>query len=101
MEKTEFQHLYVDMINKAVFYRGYRLPLTRTEYYVLLAIYQSEDCVGSEALLSAIDSFRDIGNGNVAVHIFNINSKTRNIDGSKLIKHTKKGAGYFIDKDLK
>lgn len=100
MNKSDTVSLYIDTNKRAVFYRGYRLQLTRSEYCIILALYNSENYLGVDDLITAIDSFKDIGHSNVAVHVFNINSKTRNIDGNRLIEHTKKGSGYFINKDF-
>lgn len=98
MTKTDTLNLYIDTDKKEVFYRGYRLILTKCEYYILLAIYLSEQYIGADALVKTLDSFKDTGNTSVAVHVFNINSKTKNIDGKKLINHTGNGDGYFICK---
>ena len=82
----EYKHLTIDEDDGSVYYLGYKLKLTKSEYDIVCSIANSADGVRSGEFT---DSSGKIKNKaiiqNSAVHICNINRKSRDIGNRKLI----------------
>ena len=93
-----YRHLYVGSTKSNVFYLGYPLSLTDTEFAILRILTL---CCGNTlspteilhrcALSSSVRS--------VSLHIHNINRKAREIGGRNLVKNHK-NKGYFLNDEM-
>ena len=96
MGKSNDLGLCVDRKNRLVYYRGYQLKLTKKEYYICAAMCKSKGCMNATELIAAMGSSEKIGNGNIAVHVHNINKKAMKIDGNKPIRFERNEWAYYI-----
>jgi len=83
-----------DRKENKVYYIGYDMKLTRAEYEIL-AYLDENDEASVEELASRLSWNREIGLGNVAVHVCNINKKAKIIGGRNIIE-SDYGKGYKI-----
>ena len=87
----------IDREEGTVNYLGYLLDLTKSEYAIFIAIF---DCGGQGIAAKQISEesgkAKPMNEGDIAVHIHNINQKSQNIGLRNLILQ-KRGEGYFIN----
>ncbi len=83
-----------DRKEKKVYYIGYNMKLTRAEYDILYYLDENEEASAQE-LVSGLSRDREIGIGNIAVHVCNINKKANVIGGRNIIECDYK-KGYRI-----
>ena len=98
MEKSIELGLCVDKETGNAYYRGYRLKLTKKEYYICAALYENKGYMKASELIVAMGSSETIGKGNIAVHVHNINKKAIKIDGNKPIRFARDEWAYYIAK---
>ena len=67
--------LIIDRESETVVYLGYPLNLTKREFTVLNLIIDHKEGISSQELLAFISPKKNIGIGNIAVQVFNINKK--------------------------
>ena len=87
------KHLTVGDNRSEVFYLGYRLKVTPSEYKILTVLDRSDRCSTNE--LTELLGFDATKKGNVAVHICSINRKAVSIGERKLILC--QGSEYFFN----
>lgn len=95
----ENDFLIIDRENEAVVYLGYPLKLTKREFTVLNLIIDHKEGISSQELLTAISPKENIGIGNIAVQVFNINKKARKIGGRNIIIE-RRADGYMLTPNL-
>lgn len=91
--------LNIDIESETVIYLGYPLKLTKREFTVLKIIVDNKDGISSQDLLIAISPNKNIGIGNIAVQVFNINKKAKKIGGRNIIIERRTG-GYMLTQDI-
>lgn len=93
-----YKHLFVSVRDNKVFYLGYKLPLTKTEYYVLKILINSQNTPISADEIASIIS-QNMKKENAIYHISRINCKAKNISERILIKNFAKN-GYFLNEEM-
>jgi DNA-binding response OmpR family regulator len=91
--------LVIDKVSESIIYLGYPLKLTKREFTVLDLIIDHKDGISSRDLLAAISPKKNIGIGNIAVQVFNINKKAKEIGGRNIIVESR-ADGYMLVADL-
>jgi len=87
--------LLIDREAETVIYLGYPLMLTKREFTVLNLIIDHKEGISSQELLTAISPKKNIGIGNIAVQVFNINKKAKKIGGRNIIIE-RRSDGYML-----
>ena len=92
--------LYVDKGRSQIFYLGYKLNLSKSEFKIICAIAGSTvEYITAESILRECFTNKDVKPGNVAAHICNINRKAAVIGGRKIIL-SKYDTGYKLNEDM-
>ncbi len=89
----------IDRETATVIYLGYPMKLTKREFTVLNLIIDHEEGISSQELLTAISPKKNIGIGNIAVQVFNINKKAKKIGGRNIIIE-RRADGYMLTPNL-
>ena len=89
-------HLFIGDNRNEVFYLGYRLKTTPSEYKLLAVIADKGRCSTGE--LASELGFDISKKGNVAVHICSINRKAEIIGDRKLILC--QGSDYYFNENM-
>ena len=100
MEKTVLKHspyLEICIDDREVRYLGYVMPLTASEYAILLALVRGGGYHGKKSLCELMGKDTDTASKSVAVHISSIYRKALNMGGRKIVGTDRKN-GYFIEK---
>ena len=84
MSVYRYKYLSVDEETREVYYLGYRLALTKSEFCILCAILKSEAGVERNEF-SDIAAARHGSDRTMKTHICNINKKAADIGDRKLI----------------
>lgn len=99
LHKTySYRHFFAGCSKDQVFYLGYPLELTDTEFAIVRLLTR----LGGNALRGEIISRLCSSSTNaacVSIHICNINKKAKSIGGRALIKNDLK-KGYFLNKEM-
>ncbi len=88
-----YQYKYLRIDGGEVYFLGYRLLLTKSEYKIICRIAEAEKPMCAEGLVTSLGR-RKITAQNAAVHICNINKKANAIGGRNLI-NCDSGRYYF------
>ena len=93
-----YRHLYVGSTKSNVFYLGYPLSLTDTEFAILRILTIS---CGNTLSPTEISNYCALSGSekSITLHIHNINRKARDIGGRNLVKNTK-NEGYFLNDEM-
>ncbi len=91
--------LIIDKESETVIYLGYPLKLTKREFAVLNLIIDHKEGISSQELLAFISPKKNIGIGNIAVQVFNINKKAKKIGGRNIIIE-RRADGYMLAQNL-
>ena len=93
-----FGQLYVGCCKNDVFYLGYPLRLTDTEFAILRILARA---CGNTLSAKTISNFCLLSGSaqNVSAHISHINEKGKNISDRILVKNDKK-LGYFLNNEM-
>ena len=91
--------LLIDKEAETVIYLGYPLKLTKREFAVLKFIADHKEGISSQELLTAISPKKNIGIGNIAVQVFNVNKKAKKIGGRNIITE-RRADGYMLTPNL-
>ena len=86
--------LYIDTDKKSVLILGYSVHLTGSEFSILCAVAQNHG-ISKEGLMDGCFEGKALTAGNVAVHVYNINRKAKEITGRRFISGNRK-YGYRI-----
>ena len=100
MKKTVLKHspyLEICVDDREVRYLGYVMPLTASEYAILLALAKVGGYHDKKSLCELMGKAVNTVSKSVAVHISAINRKALNMGGRKIIGTDRK-KGYFIEK---
>jgi DNA-binding response OmpR family regulator len=89
-------HLFIGDNRNEVFYVGYKLKVTPSEYKILSAIAKNGRCTTTE--LAGELGFGKTKRGNVPVHICSINRKAETIGARKLILSS--GSEYYFNENM-
>lgn len=87
--------LSVDKNKKYVVFLGYMMDLTESEFSVLSTLYYCNEYMKAADIVKKAFAEKNITEGNIAVHICNINKKAMEIGGRKLIE-CRRFKGYKI-----
>ena len=79
----EYKHLVIDAQAKKVYYLGYEISFSVTEYNMLLLLISSDGGVSSDSFLNAWG--RTVNKGSAKSHVADINKKAADFGGRKLI----------------
>lgn len=94
----EYRHLSLEGDKYSASLLGYKLPLTKTEYRILLFLCQNTDEAISENIILGYcfsESYR-MTETNVRTHVSSINKKAGLISGRRLIL-SHRGKGYILN----
>lgn len=93
-----YKHLYVGNTKSDVFYLGYPLSLTDTEFAILRILTVS---CGNTLSPKEISNYCALSGSekSITLHIHNINRKARDIGGRNLVKNNK-NEGYFLNDEM-
>jgi len=91
--------LLIDKESETVIYLGYPLKLTKREFAILNLIIDHKEGIFSQELLAFISPKKNIGIGNIAVQVFNINKKAKKIGGRNIIIE-RRADGYMLAQNL-
>ena len=91
--------LAINESTKEVYYLGYEMELTVTEFRILWALYNSDATVSLAELQKSIDDTKQADRKSIAVHVCHINKKAEAIGGRKIILNKCK-AGYRLTEYL-
>ncbi|MBR4032179.1 MAG: hypothetical protein IKJ07_05530 [Clostridia bacterium] len=91
--------LIIDKESETVIYLGYPLKLTKREFAILNLIIDHKEGISSQELLASISPNKNIGIGNIAVQVFNINKKAKKIGGRNIIIE-RRADGYMLAQNL-
>ena len=97
-ESYSYKQLTVGNTRDNVFYLGYPLTLTNTEFAILRLFAKFE---GNNLSAETIADYCALSGSSksVSLHIFNINGKAKEIGGRTLIKNNQK-SGYFLNNEM-
>ena len=84
MSVYRYKYLSVDEVTRDVYYLGYRLILTKSEFCILCAMLKSESGIERDEFYD-IAALRRGSEKTMKTHICNINKKAVAIGGRKLI----------------
>ena len=86
--------LYVDTDKRVVLLLGYVLHLTASEFAILHTIVENRG-ISKQGLLDRCFEGKGLTEGNIAVHVYNINRKAKEITGRRFISGNRK-YGYKV-----
>lgn len=97
-ENYSYKQLTVGSSRNNVFYLGYPLALTNSEFAILRLLAKFQ---GNNLTAEIIADYCALSGStkSVSLHIFNINSKAKQIGRRTLIKNNQK-SGYFLNKQM-
>jgi len=78
---------------------GYRVRFTKLEYDILKLLFDEGGWFTAEQIIERCFEHKDVGVGNVAVHVFNLNQKVLPVTGRKIVFHDRKN-GYRIVENI-
>lgn len=84
---------------KAVILIGYKVVLTPYEYKIVKLLFDEARSMNSDEIVKKCFKRTDVTQGNVAVHVHNINQKVFPITNRKLIVSDRKN-GYQINDNI-
>ena len=90
-------YLEIRTHDREVRYLGYAMPLTASEYAILLALVKFGGYHDKNSVCQLMEKDVDTASGSVAVHVSSINRKAVNMGGRKIIGTDRK-KGYFVEK---
>ena len=90
--------LYVDTDKHTVLLLGYALHLTGSEFAILRTIVENYG-ISKQGLLDSCFEGKELTAGNIAVHVYNINRKAKEITGRRFISGNRK-YGYKIVENI-
>ena len=96
--KPLFKRILIDNDNSRIYYLGYRLPLTKSEFNILKAILQSSSKAVSQEEIASLCEFR-CNPDSIKFHIHNINKKAFSV-GKRVLISNKTKIGYFLNKEM-
>lgn len=85
--------------DKAIILIGYRVVLTPYEYEIVKLLYNESRAIKADDIVQRCFKRTDVMQGNVAVHVHNINQKAFAITNRKLIV-SDRGHGYQINDNI-
>lgn len=98
LEVYSYRHLFTGCTKDQVFYLGYPLELTESEFAILRLLTRlGGDAMRGEVISRICSSRGD--SDSAALHICSINKKARAVGGRSLIKNDLK-KGYFLNKEM-
>lgn len=100
MEKTVLKHspyLEICVSDREVRYLGYVMPLTASEYAILLALVRSGGYHDKKSVCELMEKDVNTAAKSIAVHISSINRKAVDMGGRKIIGTDRK-KGYYVEK---
>ena len=96
--KVTFRKIFIDYDNCAIYYLGYRLHLTKSEFSVLKVIIENDPRTHTASDISNLCE-RNITPKSVLFHVHNINKKAFSI-GKRVLISNKIKIGYFLNKEM-
>ena len=96
---TNDEKLYIDEEQNCVILLGYIMRLTKTELALLKHMIRIDGYITSVSLVERVLVGKTLTDGNIAVHVCNINKKSKAISGRSIIK-TCRFKGYKIAENI-
>ena len=84
---------------KTVILIGYRLVLTVQEFKIVKLLFDDPRGTDADEIIEKCFKNKDVAQGNVAVHVHNINQKAMPITGRRLVVGDR-GLGYKINENI-
>ena len=96
---TNDEKLYIDEEQNCAILLGYIMRLTKTELALLKHMRGIDEFTTASSLVERVLGGKALTEGNIAVHVCNINKKAKAISGRSIIK-TCRFKGYKIAENI-